>query len=71
MTISQPHSRFEHVYAIVRFHFSIDSQYPMNNVTVANVFSSEEAAGREASRLNHINSEKSGHYDVYATRFVV
>jgi len=71
MTTNQPHSRFEQVYAIVRFDFPIDSQYPMNNATVVKVFSSEEAARREASRLNHINSEKSGHYDVYATRFVV
>jgi len=70
MTLDKPHSKFEHVYAIVRFDFPINSESPTNSVTVVKVFSSEAAANQEASRLNHVNKYKSCTYDVYLSRFI-
>jgi hypothetical protein len=70
MSVDQPHSEYQHLYAIARFDLSIGSQSPTNSVSVVKVYSSEEAADQEASRLNQINQKKSCKYDVYITRFI-
>jgi hypothetical protein len=70
MSADQPLSRFLHLYAIVRFDFPLHSQNPTNNIPVVKVFSSQEAADQEASRLNHINADKSCKYEVQITRFI-
>lgn len=70
MSVDKPHSKFEHLYAIVRFDLPINLEYPANSVTVVKVFSSQGAADQEASRLNHVNENKACKYDVYITRFI-
>ena len=65
-----PHSRFLHVYAIVRFDFPLDTSYPTNTATVVKVFVSKQAADQEASRLNQLNADKHCHYEVFTTRLV-
>ena len=70
MSVDTPHTKFLHLFAIVRFDFPVNSEYPANSVSVVKVFSSQEAADQEASRLNHVNENKSCKYDVYVTRFI-
>jgi hypothetical protein len=50
MSVDKPHSKFEHLYAIVSFDLPINLEYPANSVTVVKVFSSQGAADQEASR---------------------
>jgi len=70
MTLEKPHSKFEHVYAIVRFDFPVNPESPTNSVNVVKVFSSSEIADTEAARLNRVNQDKRCSYHVYITRFV-
>ena len=70
MSIDTPHSKFLHLFAIVRFDFPVDSEYPANSVSVVKVFSLQEAADQEALRLNRVNEKKSCKYEVYVTRFI-
>ena len=65
-----PHSKFLHLYAIVRFDLPIDPQLPMNSVAVVKVFSSQEAADQEVSRLSHVNESKNCKYEVCLTRSI-
>jgi len=68
--INKPHSRFKHVYAVVRIDLPPDESTPENSVTVIKVFSSETAAKREVSRLNKLNQEKGCKYVMNITRMV-
>jgi len=68
MRANQPHSKFEHVYAIVRFDFPVKLESPANSINVVKVFRSEEAASKEAARLNQTNADKKCEYHVYMTR---
>ena len=65
-----PHSKFQHVYAVVRFDFPLNSEQPETTVSVTKVFTSQDAAEQEASRLNRINGAKQCVYKTYVTRFV-
>ena len=65
-----PHSKFLHLYALVRFDLPINSENPENSVTVVKVFSSEAAAEQEVSRLSEVNNEKDCSYKVFIARFV-
>jgi hypothetical protein len=57
-SINKPHTKHPHVYAIVRVDHPVDEEYPTNCITVVKVFSSEEAAGAEVTRLNQMNGER-------------
>jgi len=70
MGMDKPHSKFQHVYAIVRFDPPFDEEEPSNNVYVVKVFSSRDDAKRDVERLNEINAAKRCTYHLYTTRFV-
>jgi len=63
-----PHSKFIHLYAIVRIDLPVNQQQPDNSIAVIKVFSSKDVAKREASRLTGINEKKECRYVVYTTR---
>jgi hypothetical protein len=64
MRFPKPNARFEHVFVIVR-----SSPRDGRDVTLTKAFWTEEAAQREADRLN---TENSGHwsYEVQVARLV-
>ena len=64
----KPHSKYPHVYAIVRFdHDAISIEH---KATVVKVLSSRDLAEEEAARLREVNQGKECTYVVQATRFV-
>ena len=58
----RPHSKYPHVYPIVRIDTPIGQSDPKNKITVVKVLTSQGAAEAEVSRLNRINSGKSCTY---------
>jgi hypothetical protein len=68
MTDDKLHSRFPHVYAIVRIDLPVNPKNPENNIAVVKVFSSQPDAEAEARRLNEVNKEKECTYILYTTR---
>lgn len=58
----RPHSKYRHVYPIVRIDTPFDPVYPTNTVTVVRVLTSQTSAETEVSRLNQINADKSCAY---------
>ena len=66
-TPDKPHSKFAHVYAIVRFDLNSSRA---NAATVVKVMSSQDLAEQEAARLNKVNSDKDCAYEVQTARFV-
>lgn len=68
MTMERQHSRYRHVYAVVRIDFPVDADQPENSVSVVKVFASKEAAERDTARLNAVNADKCCAYHTYVTR---
>jgi hypothetical protein len=64
------HSRFQHVYTIVRFDFPVDQDYPENSVAIVKVLSSKMLAKKELSRLCKLNAAKGCRYEMRITRLV-
>jgi hypothetical protein len=62
-----PHSKYPHVYAIVRFDLDVSGE---NGVKVVKVIPSPELAEQETERLNKVNKGKQCIYRVQTTRFV-
>lgn len=60
--------RYRHVYAVVRIDLPIYTDNPESSFSVVKVFSSRDAAERDAERLQSINAGKSCTYHVYVTR---
>jgi hypothetical protein len=52
----RPHSKFKHVYPIVRIDTPFDPMYPANTLAVVEVLSSKADAEVEVSRLNEVNA---------------
>ena len=69
-SMDKPHSKYPHVYAILRFDFPVSKTDPENTATVVKVFSSKVLAEQEASRLREVNRAKRCVYVVQGTRFV-
>jgi hypothetical protein len=65
--MGKPHSKYLHLYAIVRFDPYLSGG---NGATVVKVFPSKELAEQEASRLREANRGKQSTYAVQVTRFV-
>ena len=63
-----PHSKFIHVYAVVRIDLPVSQKEPHNSISVVKVYSSNDLAEKEASRLSRINEGKGCRYVVYTTR---
>jgi hypothetical protein len=68
--MDKPHSKYPHVYVIVRFDLPVSQSDPENSVSVVKVLSSKVSAEQEASRLNEINQGKGCFYVVRITKFV-
>jgi hypothetical protein len=66
----KPHSRFQHIYAILRIDLPVGQENPENSVSVVKVFSSKVSAEKEVSRLNELNSEKGCRYVLQTTRLM-
>jgi hypothetical protein len=56
---AQPHSKYKHVYPIVRIDEPISATDPTNSIMVVKVLTSQVDAEAEVSRLNQINAHKS------------
>jgi hypothetical protein len=65
--MDKPHSKYLHLYAVVRFDPYLSGE---NGATVLKVFPSKELAEREASRLREVNQGKQTIYAVQIARFV-
>jgi hypothetical protein len=57
--MDKPHSKYRHLYAIVRFDPYLSGE---NGATVVKVFPAKELAEQEASRLREVNKEKQSTY---------
>jgi hypothetical protein len=68
--MDSPHSRYPHVFAVVRFDLPFDAQNVCDSVSVVKVFAQIEQAETEATRLRAINDETKCVYRVQTTRFV-
>jgi hypothetical protein len=56
--MEQEHSKFQHVYAIVRIDIPFDQASPGNGLAVVKVLTSKLDADAEVSRLNQLNRDK-------------
>jgi hypothetical protein len=65
-----PHSKFQHVYAIVRFDFPINPDNPGNSIAVIKVLSSKALAEQGISRLSQVNSTKKCRYEMHTTHWI-
>jgi hypothetical protein len=68
-TTDKPHSKYPHVYAIVRFDLYVRSSVE-NGATVVKVLPSRDLAEKEAARLGNLNKGKECVYAVQVTRFI-
>jgi hypothetical protein len=66
----RPHSKYPHVYPIVRIDTPIDQSNAKDRITVVKVLTSQAAAEAEVSRLNEINAEKSCAYLYCTSRLI-
>jgi hypothetical protein len=66
----KPHSKFQHVYAVVRIDSPLNQSNPENGVAVVKVLASKVKAEKEVSRLHELNKGKGCVYVLYTTRMV-
>jgi hypothetical protein len=66
----QPHSKYAHVYAIIRIDLPIGDAAPENRIAVVKVMKAKTPAEQEVSRLNEINAAKACRYYLQTTRLV-
>lgn len=69
--LNKLHSKYTHVYAIVRVDAPIDADTPANCISVIGVFLSHESSIIEAERLNQLNGHNGCIYISYVTRLVM
>ena len=62
MSQQQKHSRYQHVFVVLRADAYDEDGHVSEHVTVKKVVASEEQARREVERLNAINSDKACRY---------
>jgi hypothetical protein len=70
VALDKPHSKFPHVYAVVRTDIPFDEHNPGNSISVVKVDRSREAAEAEVSRLNGINADKNCTYVCCISRLI-
>ena len=56
------HSRYDHVFVILRRDRSVDDDAVAERITVKKVVLSEERAEAEVRRLNELNAHRGSHY---------
>jgi hypothetical protein len=67
---NRPHSRFEHVFAVVRIEGDLVKNGGENAVYVTRIFRRQEDAEQEVARLNELNQHKGCRYFWQLTRLV-
>ena len=65
-----PHSRFRHLYAVLRIDLPVNPDNPENSIAVVKVFFSKLSAEQEVSRLTKLNAGKGCRYVLNTTRLV-
>ena len=65
-----PHSKYPHVYPIVRIDTPIYQTDPTSSITVVKVLTSQAAAETEVARLNQINAGKRCMYFYCTSRLI-
>jgi hypothetical protein len=65
-----PHSKYPHVYPIIRVDTPLDPNDAQRNITVVKVMTSQAAVEAEVSRLNQVNADKSCTYFYCTSRLV-
>jgi hypothetical protein len=68
--LDTPHSKYPHVYPIVRVDTPIDQSDPMQKITVVKVLTSQPDAEAEVSRLNKVNADESCLYFYCISRLI-
>ena len=68
--VDRPHSKFKHVYAVVRIDTPVSTTDPENSFAVVKVLSSKTDADAEVNRLNSVNATKRCLYVSRITRMV-
>lgn len=63
-----PHSKFRHLYAVLRIDLPVNPDNPENSIAVVKAFFSKLSAEQEVSRLNKLNSGKRCRYVLNVTR---
>jgi hypothetical protein len=66
----EPHSKYPHVYPIVRIDTPIDQTDPTQKITVVKVLTSQSEAEAEVSRLRSVNADKSCLYFYCTSRLI-
>ena len=64
------HSKYPHVYPIVRIDTPIDQTDPTRKITVVKVLTSQSDAEAEVSRLSQVNADKSCLYFYCTSRLI-
>ena len=67
---SRPHSKYSHVYPIVRIDPPIDNTDPTHKIMAVKVLTSQSDAEAEVSRLSEINADKSCRYFYCTSRLI-
>jgi hypothetical protein len=67
--MDKPHSRFTHLYALIRYDVPLDSENLHSSVSVIKIFANRADAEEEANRLGSINDRTKCVYQVQVTRF--
>jgi hypothetical protein len=66
-----PKRGFRHVYAVVRIDLPVNTECPENSFSVVKVFTSKDAAERDAARLNSVNAGRRCEYHTYVSRMAL
>ena len=69
-TSDQPHSKYKHVYPIVRIDIPFNQMHPTDTLSVVKVLTSQDNTEAEVSRLNRVNADKSCTYLYCVSRLV-
>ena len=65
-----PHTKYAHVYPIVRIERPFDEAHPTNPLAVVKVLKSQQEAEAEVSRLRQVNAGKRSEYFYCTSRLV-
>jgi hypothetical protein len=68
--MDQKHSKYEHLFALIRFDLPINHDRIEDSVSVVKVFATRSDAEAEVRRLSSINDLSKCKYEVQVTRFV-
>ena len=70
MATEKHHSKFPHVYGVVRIDLPFDESSPSNRIELVKVARSETVAEAEVTRLNRINADKKCKYICCMSRLI-